>query len=108
MDHVSNTPSDLVKKISVNGATIFHRVKSYLFERYQFRFNTVKKQYEVSPIGLNNYQEINEDELHIEVNEAGIKISLANLVSLLKSGICEDYNPIQAYFSSYLAGKKEI
>ena len=48
----------------------------------------------LSPIDLNNYQEINEDELHVELNEAGIKLSSANLVSLLKSGICEDYNPI--------------
>ncbi|MCG8339675.1 MAG: hypothetical protein MI674_00150 [Cytophagales bacterium] len=87
-----------IRNLSKHGNTIFHYATNYLLERYKLRFNTVKMYYEVSPIDVNDYVEVNEDKLHIEINKAGIRISLANVVSLLKSGICKDYNPIQDYF----------
>jgi len=82
------------------GKTVFHQAEDYLTAKYNFRFNTIKHVFEFSLLDQFEFREVNENSLFIELNKAGIKISLNNLKALLKSDFCPRYNPLQYYFEN--------
>lgn len=88
------------KELNKNKDTDIHRAIKFLDEYYLFRWNEIKGIYEYKDSSTDKslYEEVNEDKLFIELNKAGIKISIQKLISLLKSGYCVPYNPIQNYF----------
>ncbi len=92
--------TDQERKQKSEGNTVFHQAEDYLTSKYTFRFNSIKHVFEFSTIDEFTYREINENSLFIELNKAGIKISLNNLKALLKSDFCPRYNPIQYYFEN--------
>lgn len=92
--------TDDQRKEKRQGKTVFHQAEDYLLAKYNFRFNNVKHVYEFSLLDQFNFKEINENSLFIELNKAGIKISLNNLKALLKSDFCPRYNPLQYYFEN--------
>lgn len=88
------------RKQKQSGSTIFHQAEDYLRSKYQFRYNAIKHVYETTEIDTLDYKELNENSLFVELNKAGIKISLNNLKALLKSDFCPRYNPIAYYFEN--------
>lgn len=88
------------RKQKQSGSTIFHQAEDYLRSKYQFRYNSIKHVYETTIIDTLDYKELNENSLFVELNKAGIKISLNNLKALLKSDFCPRYNPIGYYFEN--------
>jgi predicted P-loop ATPase len=92
--------SDEQRKEKSQGKTVFHQAEDYLHAKYNFRFNTIKHVYEFSLLDQFDFKDINENSLFIELNKAGIKISLNNLKALLKSDFCPRYNPLQYYFEN--------
>jgi predicted P-loop ATPase len=88
------------------GKTIFHQAEEWLSAYYNFRYNVIKHEIEVSLIGKNEFKAINENSLFIELNKNGIKISLPNLIAILKSDFVEHYNPFHYYFTNLKDWKK--
>ncbi len=98
LNKAQNTTEEAKEKTV--GKTVFHMTEEYLLTRFKFRFNKIKHVFESCKINDFQYSEINENSLFIELNKAGIKISLNNLKALLKSEFCNQYNPIGFYFES--------
>ncbi len=84
--------------IDTSGNTIFHITEKYLNQHYQFRYNEISLEIEGCKKGQNNFKQINENSLYIELNKAGIKCSINNLIAILKSNFVEHYNPLKNYF----------
>lgn len=78
--------------------TIFHKTEKYLDSFYKFRYNEIKLDIEVCPKGSNEWTTLNENSLFIELQKNGIKISINNLLAILKSDYVPNYNPIKEYF----------
>lgn len=88
------------RKEKQEGKTVFHMAEDYLSAKYNFRFNSIKHTFEFSLLDQFDFKQINENSLFIELNKAGIKISLNNLKALLKSDFCPQYNPLVYYFEN--------
>lgn len=80
--------------------TIFHRVENYLKARYDFRYNVIKHEIEVSTKTKNHYEPVNENSLYIELCKNGLNFSMPNLIAILKSEFVPKYNPFQYYFDN--------
>ncbi|CAA9203365.1 VapE domain-containing protein [Flavobacterium collinsii] len=91
-----NTIQDKSKEIY----SIFHQTEDFLSNKYKFRYNKIKMFVEIAPLNSDNWKELNENNLYLDLQKHGIKISLSNLSAILKSDFCKDFNPIQDYFSS--------
>ena len=78
--------------------TIFHIAERYLSAYYDFRFNRVKLDLEISPKNQNNFVSLNENSLYIELQKRGINISMEKLLSILKSEFVPKFDPISTYF----------
>jgi predicted P-loop ATPase len=87
------------KKITSNKFTI---TEEYLSEHYIIRYNTVSNKFEYrdKESELEEYKELNENNLFIKLQKDNINISLNNLISLLKSDFVNEFNPFRAYFES--------
>lgn len=96
----SNLKQEQEKIKRESGKTVFGKTREYLNRFYHIRVNTIKHVYEFAPIGGLEFKELNENALFIELQEAGISISLNNLKAFLKSGYCTDYNPLAYYFEN--------
>jgi len=80
--------------------SIFHQTEDFLSNKYKFRYNKIKMFVEIATLNSDNWKELNENNLYLDLQKHGIKISLSNLSAILKSDFCKDFNPIQDYFSS--------
>lgn len=85
---------------SVEVYTIFHQAEEFISAKYKFRYNKIKMFVEISPLNSDVWKELNENNLYLDLQKHGIKISVGNLSAILKSDFCADFNPIQDYFSS--------
>lgn len=116
-----NSPQDLVKnqkkdsKIQIKiesdfslneikegeiGNTIFHITENYLSENYDFRFNELSIDIELSKKNENKWKTLNEHALFVELKKKGINIPMNSLISILKSDFPEKFNPIKEYFKN--------
>lgn len=77
---------------------IFDITESYLSERYDFRYNEIALELEFKPKKGTQFKPINENGLYIELNKKGIKISINNLLAILRSEYVQNFNPIKDYF----------
>lgn len=82
------------------GNTIFHIAEEYLSMYYKFRFNTIALDIECCKKGTHNWESLNENSLYLELQKRGIKISINNLITILKSEFVPHYNPIKNYFEN--------
>ena len=78
--------------------TIFHRVEAYLSKFYEFRYNEIGLDIEVRKKGFSDWESLNENTLYLEMQKKGIKISINNLLAVLKSDFVPKYNPLADYF----------
>lgn len=95
--------------------TIFHIAEEYLSAHYKIRYNSIKLELQILPIGnasvgeLNrtrpgaSWKKINENSLFIEMQKKGINISIDKLVAILKSDYTSEYNPVTTYFNTLAA-----
>ena len=80
--------------------TIFHQTENYLDEHYELRNNTTKLELEISQSGANKFEQLNENDLFVEMNKKGVKVSMDKLIAILKSSFVPKFNPIEEYFRS--------
>ena len=80
--------------------TVFHQAEKYLSKNYVIRFNTIHCSMNAKEIGDEDFKVLNENNLYVEMNKAGIKISLDKLLSILKSDFVPHYNPFVEYFEN--------
>ena len=80
--------------------SIFHQTEDFLNNKYKFRYNQIKMYVEIAPLNSDNWKELNENNLYLDLQKHGIKVSQGNLSAILKSDFCRDYNPIQNYFEN--------
>ena len=78
--------------------TIFHQAEDYLQKHFDFRYNTISLDIEYSPKKQNRYVVLNENQLFVTINKAGVKISMDKLICILKSDFVPHYNPLTSYF----------
>ena len=80
--------------------TIFHQAEKYLSNHYELRFNTVALEHECKRLGEKEFLPLNENNLYVEMNKAGVKVGMDKLISILKSDFVVRFNPFHAYFNS--------
>lgn len=78
----------------------FLRIKEYLSETYDFRFNEVSNQIEVKVIDVDEYEELNENDLICDLYEQGFTGVETPLIALLKSKFVPRYDPFREYFEN--------
>lgn len=81
-------------------SNIFGITEKYLSEKYDFRYNEIALEIEYKPKKEKKFKSVNENSLYIELQKKGIKISISNLIALLRSDYVTNFNPIQEYFLS--------
>ena len=82
------------------GNTIFHVTEDYLNENYEFRFNEITIDIEVTKKNENCWKTLNEHALFVELKKKGINIPMNSLISILKSEFPKIFNPIKDYFKN--------
>jgi hypothetical protein len=97
---------DIPEKIKVNGNK-FHLALKYIEEHYEVRYNTVSTEFEYKNIGEDQYRNMNENDIFINMQLDGVSLSLNNLLALLKSEFVEKYNPFAEYFEALPKWDKE-
>ena len=79
--------------------TIFDRTISYLYGKYDLRYNTISLEYEIKYKASEIWNNLNINSLYIELVQSGIEIPINKLEILIKSHLIDQYNPIREYFS---------
>ncbi|MBF6641804.1 hypothetical protein IVB69_09970 [Flavobacterium sp. J49] len=80
--------------------TIFHKAENYISKHYDLRFDVIANEIEISPKDKNDWKELNEDSLYVEMQKKHLKISKGNLSSILLSDFVPKFNPIKIYFEN--------
>lgn len=80
--------------------TLYDRANKYLKKKYSIRYNEISIEFQIKPKKAKNWSILNLNSLLIELEQAGIKMSVLKLETLLKSHLIERYNPIDGYFKS--------
>lgn len=80
--------------------TIFHQTEDYLRRKYDFRYNTVSLDIEVSRKNEKDFKQLNENNLYVELNKSGIKVGMDKLICILKSNFVPLFNPVVSYFET--------
>lgn len=88
-------------------SNIFGITEEYLSERYEFRYNEIALDVEYRSRKSKEYKSVCENSLYIELQKRGIKISLSNLLALLRSDYVIKFNPIKEYFLTLPEWDKE-
>ncbi|MDX1943188.1 MAG: VapE family protein [Saprospiraceae bacterium] len=76
------------------------KMKRLLSERYDFRLNIIANEIEYRSKGKDNFVVLNENDLIVELLEAGFTGVEQPLIALLKSSFVSRYNPFWEYFKS--------
>ena len=74
------------------------KVEIFLSETYEFRRNEITGEIEYRELNESNFSLVNEDNLHRSIQHYGLKFSLGNLTSLLRSDFVSNYNPFLNYY----------
>lgn len=93
MENKQEEPKEFVQNI-------FDMTEIYLAKRYIFRYNEIALEIECKKINSGNWGALNENSLYIELQKKGIKISINNLLAILRSDFVTNFNPIKEYFLS--------
>lgn len=80
--------------------TIIHITEDYLNENYDIRHNIIANEIEISKKNLNEWKEINENSLWIEMQKKSIKVPASTLEKILKSDYVPKFNPLIDYFEN--------
>lgn len=88
------------QKENKSGNTIFHITEDYLSENYEFRFNEITIDIELTNKNENDWKPLNEHALFVELKKTGINIPMNSLISILKSDFPVKFNPIRDYFNN--------
>ncbi|MCA0349380.1 MAG: hypothetical protein LCH35_08980 [Bacteroidetes bacterium] len=80
--------------------TIFHKAENYLSKHYDLRFDIIANEFEMCEKGTNNWCELNESVLYIEMQKKHLKISQGNLNAILTSDFVPKFNPLKEYFEN--------
>ena len=105
-------PNKLDKESTSSKKSRNERIESFLKERHEFRFNTVKCRTEFRPLGTNGMFfpltkfDINSMRRILDASQ-GIITSGENIRAILESDFCPKVNPIQSYFNSLPKLSKE-
>ena len=85
------------KAITTNKFTI---TEEYLKDRYDVRYNVISNKFEYKKMEDDNFVEMNENNMFIQLQKGNINISLNNLVALLKSDFVEGFHVFRDYFEN--------
>lgn len=80
--------------------TIIHITEDYLNEHYDIRHNIIANEIEISKKNLNEWTELNENSLWIEMQKKSIKVPASTLEKILKSEFVPKFNPLIDYFKN--------
>ena len=98
--------SSLDKEERSDSFSVLKRLETYLFARYDFRFNVLTEQAEYAPKGKSRYALVNQRVLNtlcIDARSLGINCWDKDVNRLLHSQKIEDFHP----FQDYMAGLPE-
>lgn len=87
--------------------TIFHKAENYIAKHYDLRFDIIANEYEMSKKGTNDWYELNENNLYVEMQKKHLKISQGNLNAILTSDFVPKFNPLKEYFENLPVWDKE-
>jgi predicted P-loop ATPase len=81
--------------------TEFQQVEDFISDKYDLRFNEITFDIEIKHKGANvEYEVLNENNIYREFRKNNFKISMSDLISILKSDFVAHYNPFKNYFDS--------
>ncbi len=80
--------------------TIIHITEDYLNEYYSIRHNIIANELEISKKDKNEWTELNENSLWIEMQKKSIKVPASTLERILKSDFVPKFNPLINYFEN--------
>lgn len=80
--------------------TIFHLAEKYLSKHYELRYNAIKLELEGKRKAAERWEPVNENDLFVEMNKAGVKIGMDKLIAILKSSFVPRFHPLKNYFES--------
>lgn len=92
-----------ITEVENPGNTIFHQVEDYLNQLYDLRQNVISLDIEIKPKEGNKWVSCNENTLFIQIQKNNIKVSMNNLLAILKSDYVKKYNPLIEYYKSLSA-----
>ncbi|WP_414617877.1 VapE domain-containing protein [Dyadobacter sp. 32] len=95
---VSNVQEETDKPLEIY--TIFHQSEDFLSKYYDFRYNTVSLDIEYSKKNAKAFSVVNENQLFVTMNKAGIKVGMDKLICILKSDFVPHFNPVTSYFEN--------
>ncbi|MBC7493780.1 MAG: hypothetical protein H7221_02145 [Flavobacterium sp.] len=80
--------------------TIIHVTEDYLNENYDIRHNIIANEIEISKKNINEWTDLNENSLWIEMQKKSIKVPASTLEKILKSDFVPKFNPLIDYFEN--------
>lgn len=80
--------------------TVFHQAKEYINQRFEIYENTINCKFFIKSKKdkKDTFEQLKLENLYVEIQEAGIKLSMDNLINILKSSYTKKINPIKEYF----------
>ena len=78
--------------------TLFDRALNYIKTKYVTRYNIISIQYQIKLKDTEKWEVLNLNSLLIELEQAGVKMSMKKLEILFRSHLIQRYNPIEGYF----------
>ena len=80
--------------------TVVHELEKFINDRYEIRYNTSKNDFEVKLKKGNEWEELNEDNMMIEILKSGINFKKDVFKSLIRSDFVHRYDQMKDYFTS--------
>ena len=80
--------------------TIIHIAEEYLNENYNIRHNIIANEIEISLKNADEWKELNENSLWLEMQKKSIKVPASTLEKILKSDFVPKFNPLINYFEN--------
>lgn len=100
INNLEKKTKDLVENKVMTKKHIITKVKQYILDNYDVRYDVIALKYEWKRKGESEYVEFNENDLYCELQEKGYNISIAKLMAIINSSWTNSYNPFQEYFRS--------
>ena len=85
-------------KAIIQDTPLFVKVERFINSRYDLKYNEVTNEVEYKKKDESFFHVLNENNLFRDLQHNNIKISMANLVTLLRSDYVEIVNPFEDYF----------
>jgi len=94
-----NTQCEKRKQVEIK-VDKFSLTENYLNLYYDLKFNIVKNELEIKAKKSKEFKIFNENNLYVELNKKGIKMSMNNLLALMRSDFVKKDDPIEHYFNN--------